>query len=93
MLNMVYAMNMIEQVARALARLTLTEAGQKAFDYDVNYFKAAFAPSEQIKFLVQAKAAIEAMREPTEEMLKAGDSSVVYTKDLYQSMIDAALKE
>lgn len=39
-----------------------------------------------------AKAAIEAMKEPTEEMLK--DSERYYNAwAYYQSMIDAALKE
>lgn len=60
-----------------------------------------------VSYLSQAKAAIEAMREPTEEMNKIGASEPIYhcweiggefTNDesageIYSRMIDAALKE
>lgn len=39
-----------------------------------------------------AKAAIAAMREPTEEMILAGDSDV-NGRGNYKNMIDAALKD
>lgn len=39
----------------------------------------------------QAKAAIAAMREPTDEMMKVCETSFV--RDGYKAMIDAALKE
>lgn len=52
-----------------------------------------------------AKAAIEAMREPTDEMIAAGEAeffehlpeardwTLSYTKTAYEAMIDAALKD
>lgn len=41
-----------------------------------------------------AKAAIEAMREPTEEMKNVETGSIYYTQvELWHSFIDAALKE
>jgi hypothetical protein len=42
-----------------------------------------------------ARAAIEAMREPTDEMICECNSSLVYEelKLIYKSMIDVALKE
>lgn len=43
----------------------------------------------------KAKAAIEAMREPTEEMIEAGrhEDGEYTAKVIYCAMIDAALKE
>jgi hypothetical protein len=44
----------------------------------------------------QAKAVIEAMREPTEGMEQAGDATIEWDssgKNAWQTMIDAALKE
>lgn len=59
--------------------------------------RVAFAIASNLGLMTSselAKAAIEAMREPTEEMLDAG----AYDLDMklitqYQYMIDAALKE
>lgn len=81
---------MIERVARALAfkhdqaninkgAVLAYNAGSIATDY----------------WNGQAKAAIEAMREPTEQMIKAGMAVKVFgnTNETYKSMIDAALKE
>lgn len=41
----------------------------------------------------KAKAVIQAMREPTEEMLKTQSGMEFDGKQCYQEMIDAALKE
>lgn len=56
--------SMIERVARAIAKAALDE-GDGMFD--------AYALTEEVYdgYLSQARAAIEAMREPTEEMLDA----------------------
>lgn len=72
-------MNMIEKVARAIAKAN-----------DDNMHWKGFIP--------EAKAAIEAMREPTEEMTnREGYHDNCYTcgghLEGYQCMIDAALKE
>lgn len=47
------------------------------------------------EFIDQAKAAIAAMREPTEEMMNVEAYSNVHSTRLncYEKMIDAALKE
>jgi len=42
--------------------------------------------------LAYAKAAIEAMREPTEEMFWSGKNAKCDPIEVYQAMIDAALK-
>lgn len=49
-------------------------------------------------YLEPARAAIEAMREPTKEMLFAGDLHCTYgckcwSGDIYPAMIDAALED
>lgn len=44
-------------------------------------------------FEVNARAAIEAMREPTEGMIDAGFGYTGYPEEAYKEMIDAALKE
>ena len=54
----------------------------------------------QLELNYCAKAAITAMREPTEEMIKAGDDKQlsfnmqeIETEETYKAMIDAALKD
>ena len=64
-------MNMIEKVARALARDMLTDLGKAAFDANPDYYNKSFSSSEHKRLEGQARAAIEAMRLPTEEMRKA----------------------
>ena len=75
---------MIERVARAIHDRSL-DADQLA-DFGL--------PMEDA--VTMAKAAIEAMREPTEGMIKEGEVQKL-TEDssgsIYMSMIDAALKE
>ena len=51
---------------------------------------------DESDWLTSAKAAIEAMREPSKEMIAEFDRSPTLKKaavDSYQAMIDAALKE
>lgn len=94
-------MNMIEKVARALARQTLTDLGKQAFDRLPDYYNKDFSSRERKEFEAQARAAIKAMREPTEGMKTCSEE--IYwgyschvcggLKEGWQSMIDAALKE
>lgn len=91
---------MIEKVARAIC------------SDDFNTFKGhspgecEYCDSQREMVMKQAKAAIEAMREPTEEMKKAADdlmdkmdnfgynkNGIGFVDPIYQAMIDAALKE
>lgn len=73
---------MVERVARALH--------EKMCEQDVNGYLAA-----QLEAADLARAAIEALMEPTEDMLDAGDAADGY--DVYvgvwTAMIQAALKE
>lgn len=71
-------MNMIEKVMEAIA-------DKMAPAIDVK------APYAKVMFKHAAKAAIKAMREPTEEMRKYVDDFT--TEDNYQKWIDGALKE
>lgn len=82
-------MTMIDKVARAMH----ASAGIM-LPWD------ALKDSDRQHLLTHAGAAIEAMREPTEEMIKAGrgdaDEEWITDGDLietHQSMIDAALAE
>jgi hypothetical protein len=75
-------MDMVERVAKAIATKALGEVGR---DYD---------PFAVQKCIPYARAAIEAMREPTEEMFKAGDLHDTYDFTVaWRPMIDAALEE
>jgi hypothetical protein len=91
--------NMIERVARAIAKEHgddfdavprdkghwIDERG--TFDGRYRDVNEPFQPH----YIAMARAAIAAMREPTEEMLEAGNSW--YSAKLtWQGMIDAALK-
>lgn len=78
-------MNMIEKVARAIA------AESPEFECTEHLWPNAV-------YIVNA--AIKSMREPTEEMIMAGDKTQlalgmqeIESKDTYQAMIDAALKD
>jgi hypothetical protein len=76
-------MTMIEKVARAICK-----------DCYINFDKLT-EKSKQAT-MRNAKAAIEAMREPNEQMMKAGLEINVNDdgfKVFYKAMIDAALKE
>lgn len=80
-------MNMIEKVARAIA-----DKYAPAVDHR--------APYAKIMMVEAAKAAILAMREPTKEMCEgtltdpgSGGPDEGYETEVWQNMIDAALKE
>lgn len=76
------SVSMIERVARAI-----NDAGRKYIDERLSAEGWADVPDE-----VFARAAIEAMREPTDAMWDAGQG-FVQSEDAYQAMIDAALNE
>ncbi len=82
---------MIEKVAKAIAN-------SHGNDYDL--LPSEHGPGYGLKcsFINSAKAAIQAMREPTDDMLKTcaySDSKedINSVKSSYQKIIDAALKE
>jgi len=86
-------MNMIENVAKAIARHQLTALGKAAMDKpNSDYYNKCFSKAERTNIESIARAAIEAMREPTEEMINV-EGTFYKIKDHYQAMIDAALKE
>jgi len=79
---------MIERVARAIFRADYPEEGEGS---EIAWEKRAHWYSEA------ARAAIEAMREPTEEMSEAGNVPTYQwvdntADDVWSRMIDAALK-
>lgn len=83
-------MTMIEKVARALAKR--------------NYEMCYYDPEERDKLVIkdvdekwklfvdEAKAAIEALREPTPELLKIA-SDHLHTYSMWQAIIDEMLKD
>lgn len=73
-------MTMIEKVARALANSA-----------DVTHVN--WEEQDWPEFIEQAKAAIEAMREPNEEMWNACDNWNDSPTETWPKMINAALKE
>ncbi len=78
-------MSMIERVAEAIS-LSFHEEG---------YIEGMSDPDEWNEFLKAAKMAIRAMREPTDEMMRAGYPMSSYSNYMYayRQMIDTALKE
>lgn len=82
-------MNMIERVARAMVVADSGPEGSTLFDIHWEEFGEGY--------MAGARAAIEAMREPTDEMIEAGVTAE-HGKTLgtrvtfeYQAMINAAL--
>lgn len=77
---------MIEQAARAIAE----ELGLVFDDLEESSFGDDLTKDDMIR---SARAAISAMREPTEAMLKAADGHWFegHPRDCWQAMIDAAL--
>lgn len=73
-------MTMVERVARALWDAQSTRPDM----WD------SLHPTKQDGMKERARAAIEAMREPTEEMCAAANG-LFYHRDKWQAMIDAAL--
>lgn len=100
-----YKMNMIEKVARALCKQAGVDPdiklgiGMPQLVSPING-SGFVIPPEELQFVAwtyfisAAHSAIEAMREPTKEMLNSNDPvAVVELVKIYQSMIDVALKE
>lgn len=55
-----------------------------------------YSPNDQREYYIVARAAIEAMRNPSEEMCKAGTEQLPHddsVSSIYSTMIDAALKD
>jgi hypothetical protein len=82
--------SMVERVARAMAKAAEVEVA-KEFGREVR-------PEYMInhrQFLIEARAAISAIRIPTETMLKAGYAigPENRTQEIWEDMVDAALKE
>jgi len=79
---------MVERVARALRALPVRDYAQVGGELD------------ELRLREAARAAIEAMREPTEGMVKAGENTVCIHGDpqcgaayAWAAMIDAALSD
>lgn len=88
--------DMIERVARALCRCRVSQSdyvlGWASVEQEVHYCWNEWTE--------EARAAIEAMREPTEDMLYTGnaqipdwDRQIEDVRNTWHAMIDAALKE
>lgn len=76
---------MIERVAKAICI---------ADDFDwVSRISSDETAYRQDKYMRIARAAIEAMREPTEKMVFSADWIENGTMDAYRAMIDAALNK
>lgn len=84
---------MIEKVAKILARRRILENAvrdnrQLTEDFIQQAIKFAYE-----QYIPHAICAIQSMREPTFDMLKAGIKCDEGMEGKYQSMIDAALKD
>lgn len=96
-------MNMVEKVARAMAQHQLTALGKAAMDDPKkDYYNKCYGKDERKNIEDLSRAAIEAMREPTQEMVDAanvpdaiilGGHRNLVSSDGWEAMIDAALKE
>lgn len=96
-------MNMIEKVASALFEAFKNNNSQYIMD-KLKFLAIKFHQLDDDNhyrrmFLAQARIAIEAMREPSDDMIMSGTNCLDYpnddyhtVKDLFQSMIDEALK-
>ena len=80
---------MIERVARAIAALDPEQAGQ----IDNSEMGEYFWEKYRDHYMALARAAIEAMREPTRAMHEAGLETTGMPSNTFRDMIDAALKE
>jgi hypothetical protein len=78
-------------LARAARALVLKESGTDSFD--------ALEPELQEQVIESVKAVLEAIREPSDAMLDAGDHLIVLRGEgvqpisVYHTMIDAAIAE
>lgn len=101
-------MTMVERVARAICRVDLIAiAMEENISLSPNGLDASL-DKEWRKAIPNARAAIEAIREPTQTMVKHGEDAIELSDgagvtyeflsrdeigEIWQSMIDAALKE
>lgn len=83
-------MDMIEKVARALHASWIKDWGHLG-EADATPFNELH-PLHREYGMKQARAAIEAMREPTKEMTDAAGYEPEIAQVTYPAMIDAALK-
>ncbi len=84
--NEIYQTMIDAQKRRTVGMTMMEKVADAMFDCNIQF---KILTNKQL-----ARAAIEAMREPTEEMLDAGAYDLDMTlKMQYQRMIDAALKE
>lgn len=83
------AESMIERVARAIAGVDPEQQGQ----IDDSEMGEYFWEKYRDHYLPLARAAIEAMREPTDAMVDALTSYDSNPESLYERAIDAALNE
>lgn len=82
-------MNMIEKVARAIATADEQNGGPP---YEMLMTMGKHVRNDLYD---RAKAAIEAMRDPTDSMISAGEANIQGAEDvryLFAAMIDAALE-
>ena len=79
--------NMVERVARAICLADGEDPDERCEDWMQEF-------SGWRGYVESARAAIAAMREPTEAMLEAGRSTPPRTRclEVYRAMIDEALK-
>lgn len=84
--------SMVERVARAICKTRFLNGG----DEDDDGWDSA-TPGIQSDYMANARAAIEAMREPTDAMREImgshASNGMVNWDDYHDAMIDAALKE
>lgn len=85
---------MIERVAMAILKRRFYDCEPEVYNNDVNEFAWKLDPDHIIDAHDEARAAIEAMREPSEEMKRAVAAQWGHrTWSQYGEAIDAALKE
>ena len=91
-------MNMIEKVARAICEAQNVDPEHPCGGLGILVPKGETWPAWRVR-IPQAKAAIEAMMEPTKEMAFAGTDKImadpmnIDSRVPYQAMIKAALEE
>ncbi|RWG24586.1 hypothetical protein [Mesorhizobium sp.] len=88
-------MNMVERVAKAISR-SIPLDGSRWHSQHGHDFPRQYSEREQNIIRGIARAAIEAMREPTDEMLAAGSRAIFHywqANAAYRAMIDAALSQ
>lgn len=90
-------MSKVEEVAARLWRADSEDAGVPASIAKGRTLEAFRDQSDETRarWFKFARAAMEAMREPTEHMVKSGHKGFCFGRPLetYQEMIDAALRE